>query len=138
MSARSNVIPCIRYRDAAAMIEWLCDVVGFENQLIVPTAGNLVAHAQLTLGNGMVMIGSVLEAKTESGNATTPITESQGQPTQSPYVIVSDADAVYERARAAGAEIVHELKDEEYGGRGFSFRDPEGYIWNIGTYDPWK
>ena len=53
------------------------------------------------------------------------------------YVIVTDADAVYERAKAAGAEILIDIKTEDYGGRGFTCRDPEGHIWNFGTYDPW-
>ena len=57
--------------------------------------------------------------------------------TQSPYVIVADADAHYARAKAAGAEIVMDIKDEDYGGRGYSCRDPEGHVWNFGTYDPW-
>jgi uncharacterized glyoxalase superfamily protein PhnB len=57
--------------------------------------------------------------------------------TQTPYVIVSDADALYARAKAAGAKIVLEIKDEDYGGRGFSCRDLEGRLWNFGTYDPW-
>jgi uncharacterized glyoxalase superfamily protein PhnB len=51
-------------------------------------------------------------------------------------IVVSDADEVYRRAKAAGAEIVIEIKDKDYGGRGFSCRDPEGHLWNIGTYDP--
>jgi uncharacterized glyoxalase superfamily protein PhnB len=55
---------------------------------------------------------------------------------QSAYVVVSDADAIYARAKAAGAEIVIEIKDEDYGGRDFSCRDLEGHLWNIGTYDP--
>jgi uncharacterized glyoxalase superfamily protein PhnB len=51
---------------------------------------------------------------------------------------VSDADIVYERAKNAGAEILIPVRDEEYGGRSFSCRDPEGHLWTIGTYDPWK
>src|SRR5262245_54668997 len=58
--------------------------------------------------------------------------------TQSPHLVVADADAIYHRAVAAGAEIVIEIKDEDYGGRGFCCRDPEGHLWNVGTYDPWK
>ena len=61
-----------------------------------------------------------------------------GAETQFAYLIVSDAAAVYTRAKAAGAEIVMEIKDENYGGRGFSCRDLEGHLWNFGTYDPWE
>jgi uncharacterized glyoxalase superfamily protein PhnB len=61
-----------------------------------------------------------------------------GAETQTSYVVVSDADLVYRQARAAGAEIIMDIKDEDYGGRGFSCRDLEGHIWNFGTYDPWN
>jgi uncharacterized glyoxalase superfamily protein PhnB len=61
-----------------------------------------------------------------------------GGTTQSPYLVVRDADEVYRQAKAAGAEIVIEIKDEDYGGRVFSCRDPEGHLWNVGSYDPWK
>ena len=50
---------------------------------------------------------------------------------------MADADAVYARAKVAGFEMVIDIKDEDYGGRGFTCRDPEGHLWNVGTYDPW-
>ena len=50
---------------------------------------------------------------------------------------MSNADVIYARAKEAGGEIVMDIKDEDYGGRGFSCRAPEGRLWNIGTYDPW-
>ena len=58
-SARGNIIPALRYRDAPAAIEWLCNVFGFAKHLVVPGPEGNIAHAQLTLGNGMVMLGSV-------------------------------------------------------------------------------
>jgi uncharacterized glyoxalase superfamily protein PhnB len=51
---------------------------------------------------------------------------------------VPDADEVYARVKRSGAEIVLDIIDQSYGGRGFTCRDPEGHIWNVGTYDPWK
>ncbi|MNR63584.1 Glyoxalase-like domain protein [compost metagenome] len=57
--------------------------------------------------------------------------------TQCCYLVVNDADLVHRRAVDAGAPIVMALKDEEYGGRGFTCRDPEGQLWSVGTYDPW-
>ena len=53
------------------------------------------------------------------------------------YLIVSDADAVHATAKAAGAEMVLDIRDMDYGGRGFTCRDLEGHLWSIGTYDPW-
>jgi uncharacterized glyoxalase superfamily protein PhnB len=134
-NTRATVIPCLRYRDAPAAIEWLCRTFGFEKQLVVPNPDGTIAHAQLSFGNGMLMLGSVVES--EFGRLMRQPDEIGGAETQAPYVIVADADAIYARARAAGAKIVLEIKDEDYGGRGFSCRDPEGHLWNFGTYDPW-
>jgi uncharacterized glyoxalase superfamily protein PhnB len=133
----SSVIPCLRYRDAKRMIAWLQDVFGFRSQAVYEDDQGGIAHAQLTLGNGMIMLGSARKGDDEFGRAqSTPA--ALGGTTQSPYLVVDDADAVHQRAVAAGAEIVIEIKDEDYGGRGFSCRDPEGHLWNVGTYDPWK
>jgi uncharacterized glyoxalase superfamily protein PhnB len=134
---RVTVIPCLRYRDAPAAIEWLCATFGFEKQLVVPNDDGSIAHAQLSFGNGMIMLGSVLKVETEFGRFIKQPDEIGGAETQSAYIVVSDADAIYARARSAGAEIVIEIKDEDYGGRGFSCRDLEGHLWNFGTYDPW-
>lgn len=132
------IIPCLRYRDAPKAIAWLCSVFGFEQHLVVSNDDGSIAHAQLTLGNGMIMLGSVPKVETEFGALTTQPDAAGGLETQSPYLIVTDADAVYQRAKAAGAQIALDIKDEDYGGRGFTCRDPEGHLWCIGTYDPWK
>jgi uncharacterized glyoxalase superfamily protein PhnB len=81
------------------------------------------------------MLGSVVDS--EFGRLMKQPDEIGGAETQSCYVIVKDADAHYARAKAAGAKIVLDIKDEDYGGRGYSCRDPEGHIWTFGTYDPW-
>ena len=52
------------------------------------------------------------------------------------YVVIEDADAHYARAKAAGAEIVRELEDQDYGSRDYSARDFEGNLWSFGTYRP--
>jgi uncharacterized glyoxalase superfamily protein PhnB len=128
------MIPTLRYRDAAAAIEWLCQAFGFERHLVVEGEGGRIAHAQLTFAGGMIMLGST--AYDAFGSLTRQPREAGGV-TQSPYIVIDDADAHHARATAAGAEIVMELKDEDYGGRGYSARDPEGHLWNFGTYDPW-
>jgi uncharacterized glyoxalase superfamily protein PhnB len=131
----STVIPCLRYRDARRMLDWLCEVFGFEPHAVYDDGRGGIAHAQLTLGSGMIMLGSARDD--EFGRAQAQ-PAALGGTTQSPYLVVADADEVYRRAQAAGAEVVIEIKDEDYGGRGFSCRDPEGHLWNIGTYDPWR
>lgn len=132
----ATIIPTLRYNDAAAAVEWLCRAFGFEQHLVVPGENGTVLHAELTFGNGMIMLGSVRD---------TPFAQLQQPPskkgdivTQSPYILVDEVDQHYEAAIAAGAEIVMAIQDQDYGGRDYSCRDPEGYLWNFGTYDPWS
>jgi uncharacterized glyoxalase superfamily protein PhnB len=134
-SGAATIVPAMRYRDAPAAIDWLCKAFGFAKHLVVPGPDGKIAHAQLVRGNGMIMLGSVVDS--EFGRLMKQPDEIGGAETQSCYVIVEDADAHYARAKAAGARIVLEIKDEDYGGRGYSCRDPEGHLWNFGTYDPW-
>lgn len=131
----ATVIPTMRYNDARAAIEWLCEAFGFAKHLVVPGEDGKIAHAQLIFGNGMIMLGSARDD--DFGRLQKPPSELGGIGSQSPYIIVDDADRHYAQAVAAGAEIVMEIKDEDYGGRGYSCRDFEGHVWNFGTYDPW-
>ena len=133
----SIAIPCLRYRDTPAAIDWLCEVFGFECQLAVPGGDGAIAHAQLTLDGGMIMLGSV-SSEGEYGRLLAQPDEIGGRETQTVYLQVKDADRVCERARNAGASILQEPADTEFGSRGFLCRDPEGHVWNIGTYDPWQ
>ena len=129
-----TVVPCMRYRDAPAAIEWLGTTLGFETQLVVSNDDGTVAHAQLSFGNSMIMLGSVFD--TEYGRLMKQPAEIGNFVTQSTYLVVNNADLVYGRVLEAGAKILLDIKDEEYGGRGFTCRDPEGHVWSIGTYDP--
>jgi uncharacterized glyoxalase superfamily protein PhnB len=116
-------------------VEWLCQAFGFEKHLVVPGEDNTIAHAQLVFGNGMIMLGTARED--EFGRLQQPPSQVNAAVTQSPYILVQDVDKHYDRAIAAGAQIVMDIKDEDYGGRDYSCRDPEGHVWNFGTYDPW-
>ncbi|QBE62888.1 VOC family protein [Pseudoduganella lutea] len=132
---RATIMPCLRYRDAPAAIEWLCSNLGFEATLVVRNEDGTVAHAQLSYGNGMIMLGSIFD--TDYGRLLKQPVETGKYVTQSSYLVVNDADRVHERVMDAGGEVVLPLQDEDYGGRGFTCRDPEGHVWSIGTYDPW-
>ena len=121
------VWPSLRYRNARAAIRFLVEAFGFEEVVSYPGADeSIVAHAELRwpLGGG-VMLGS---AREDSPLAGLP------PGTGSVYVVTEDPDRLYERARAAGATVVRELRDEDYGSRDFTVRDPEGVIWSFGTY----
>jgi len=127
----TNVVPCLRYRDAPAAIEWLGRAFGFETHLVVPGPDGGIAHAELRLGRGVIMLGSVRD---DGFNWQPP--QKGGPVTQSVYAVVEDADAHHRRAKAAGAEIVRDLQDTDYGSREYSARDPEGHLWHFGTYRP--
>ena len=136
-ATKATIIPVLRYRDAPAAIEWLCLTFGFEKHLVVPNNDGTIAHAQLSFGNGMIMLGSVLNDETEFGLLMKQPDEIGGGSTQSAYVVVTDADAIYASAKAGAARIAMQIRDEDYGGRGFSCYDLEGHLWSFGTYDPW-
>jgi len=126
----------MRYRDVAAAVDWLCTAFGFQRQTVVTGEGGATVYAQLTFGRAMLMLAQV---------RATPLDKFMKQPdeiggaeTQSCYLVVSDADAHHARAKGAGAEIILDLQDDDFGGRGYTCRDPEGHIWTFGTYDPWQ
>ena len=120
-----SVVPSLRYNDARRAVEWLQEAFGFEPQMVVDGEGDTIAHAELTYGDGMVMLGTQRDDSYGSHVG-------QGWL----YVVVEDADAHYARAKAAGAEIVRELEDQDYGSRDYSARDFEGNLWSFGTYRP--
>lgn len=139
-TCRSTVIPSLHYRDALAAIDWLTRAFGFEKQAVYMGPDNTVQHAQLTFGNGMIMLGSV--PKQDDGSAYSKVIvqpeETGLRSTKGACLVVSDADAVYATAKAANADIILDIADMPYGGRAFSCRDLEGHLWHIGTYDPWE
>lgn len=131
----ATIIPSLRYRDAPAAIEWLCRTFGFEKHAVY-AEGETVHHAQLAFGNGMVMLGSA-DNRSAWGKRMVQPDEIGGRETQACYVVVGDCTAHYARVKAAGAQIVDELEAKDYGGSGYSCRDPEGHLWSFGDYDPW-
>jgi uncharacterized glyoxalase superfamily protein PhnB len=131
----ASVIPTLRYRNAPAMIDWLCKAFGFEKQAVYAD-GDTVHHAQLVFGNGMIMLGSVDNGSAWGQRIAQP-DEIGGRETQCCCCIVADCAAHCARAQAAGAEIVDALETKDYGGSGYSCRDPEGHLWWFGDYDPW-
>lgn len=128
---RSTIMPCLTYRDAPAAIDWLQKAFGFEKKVAYDGPDGTIAHAELRLGSDYVMLGSVKDDPFD----WKPPAEA-GVSTQMIYAVVEDPDALFARATAAGAEIVRPLQNTDYGSRDFSVRDPEGHIWNFGTYHP--
>ena len=123
-----QVWPSLRARDARALIRFLVDAFGFE-ETVVYGEGSRVDHAQLCWPpGGGIMLGSARadDAPGEVG-ATDPGMFGA-------YVVTDEPDALYARAKAAGAGIIHEPYDTDYGSRDFAARDPEGNRWSFGTY----
>lgn len=126
-SPRTAVWPSLLYRDANAAIAFLVAAFGFEEVVAYRSPDNaIVEHAELRWPEGGgVMLGSV-----RPGSGAGDLPPGVG----AVYVAVRDPDALYARAKAAGATITREMRDEEYGSRGFAARDPEGVSWSFGTY----
>ena len=126
MTPPKQIWPSIRYEDAPGAIRFLVDVCGFEERLVVKGEGDReIEHAQLAWPEGGgFMCGSRSTADHDEFNTgKTAI-----------YVVTDDPDGVRERVKAAGATIVRDIQDEDYGGRGVSFLDPEGNVWTFGSY----
>jgi uncharacterized glyoxalase superfamily protein PhnB len=117
---RPNIFPALRYRDADAALAWLRDAFGFEEKATHRGEDGVIHHAEVRLGAGLVMFG-----------------QQRDDVTRSIYATVDDPDAHYQRAKAAGAEIVRELTDTDYGSREYSARDLDGNLWSFGSYDPY-
>src|SRR5579875_2136274 len=96
---KSTIMPALRYRNAPAAIEWLCNVLGFERHAVYPGDNGTIGHAELTLGGGMIMLGS--QKDDEYGRGFKAPEEVGGFETSCTYVVVPDADAVHARAQAA-------------------------------------
>ena len=128
---RSAPSPSFQYEDAPAAIDWLQRAFGFRAGLVVPGEDGTIVHSEIWAGDHSIGVTSTshdsFERKTpaQAGGVTSLI-----------YCVVDDVDAHYERAKAAGAEILMPPTDQDYGGRDYACRDPGGYIWSFGTYAP--
>ena len=120
-----TIIPTLRYEDPRAAIDFLERAFGFERKSVHESDGE-VQHAEITFGRGVVIIGQSRPGDPfETGRAVL-------------YGIVEDPDAHHDRAKAAGARILMELTDQDYGSREYAAADPEGNVWSFGTYDPFS
>jgi uncharacterized glyoxalase superfamily protein PhnB len=121
----ATIFPTLTYAEAPAAIDFLVNAFGFERHAVYSGEQGEVHHAELRLGNGLVMLGSVRQGVAATGGRAGGI-----------YVVVADVDGHAQRARAAGAELTREPYDTDYGSREYAARDPEGNVWHFGTYQP--
>lgn len=120
-----TVFPTLSYDDADAALDFLARAFAAETHALYRADEGAIHHAEVRLGNGIVMFGSAREDAAATRGRGGGI-----------YVVVDDPDAHCARARNAGAEIIRDLHDTDYGSREYSARDPEGNAWHFGTYQP--
>lgn len=128
--ATGNIYPSLSYDDAPAAIEWLCRAFGFSKRLVVPSPDGGVRHSELSLEGGVIMVSSARPGE----NRLSP--RSLRGVNQALSVRIADPDAHCARAVGAGATVLREVRDEEYGSRGYMVKDLEGHHWYFGTYHP--
>ena len=121
-----TLYPTMRFRDAPAAIEFLQRAFGFGVRQVVAGPDGTIVHAELTYGPSVLMLGSDREDPRLGRRAGLGWI----------YMAVDDADGHCNRARAAGAEIIAEPYDTEYGSRDYTALDLEGNQWHFGTYRP--
>jgi uncharacterized glyoxalase superfamily protein PhnB len=121
-----TLYPLMRFRDAPAAIEFLKAAFDFREVQVIANENGTIAHAELSYGPSILMLGSDREDPVMGSRA------GHGWI----YVAVQDADGHCERARAAGAKIVAEPYDTDYGSRDYTAHDLEGNVWHFGTYRP--
>ena len=117
-----TVFPCITFRDAAASIAFLERALGAERVAVYSDDEGRINHAEIRIGESVVMSGDE-----RAGSKATPPGVSVV------YVVIADADAAYERAKAAGAEVTEPV-EQSYGSRDITVTDPDGNRWSLGTY----
>ncbi|MGE6763723.1 VOC family protein [Corallococcus interemptor] len=126
-----SLYPFVHYADPESALRFLKQAFGCEERVVYRKPDGVIAHAELTLGHGLVMFGGAEGSRLKMVASKDVPLKNQGI-----YVVVTDPDALYARAKAAGAVIAMELHDTDYGSRDFSALDPEGNVWSFGTYQP--
>lgn len=125
-SSRPAFIPALAYQDNRAAIEWLQKAFGFEPSMILTDAEGHIVHAEMSHGDGVVMIGN------EWADWTRSPASIGGKNTQRIHVrIQRGIDEHCARARQAGARIVNEPADQFYGDRSYIAADLEGHHWTF-------
>ena len=115
-----TLCPYILYEDTAAAMEFLEKAFGFRERLVTKNDDGTLSHVEMERGGAVVMMGTPPDAKSPKRLGHTAV---------GMYVHVDDVDALYEQAKAAGADLEGEPADQAYGVRSFAAKDPEGHQW---------
>jgi PhnB protein len=123
-----TVAPYLIVRNAASALEFYRDAFQATELMRISSPQGRVGHAEIKIGNSVVMLAD----EYPEINARSP--RSLGGSPVSIHLYVDDADAVADRAIAAGATVLRPVKDQFYGDRGGTVADPFGHIWHIATH----
>jgi PhnB protein len=123
-----RVIPYLNVDGAAAAIDFYVEVLGAKERMRMPGPDGMIGHAELTIGDSMVMLA---DSSPEMGN---PSPRTVGGTPVTVMVYVEDVDAVIAAALAKGATAVRPIENQFYGDRSGSFEDPFGHHWHIATH----
>ncbi|MET9950746.1 VOC family protein [Streptomyces sp. NPDC006339] len=129
MAEAPDICPTLTYEDAKAAIRQLTEAFGFTADAVYEGEDGLVVHAELSYGNGTVMLGS-------KGTGSEFDKLMTGAGPAGVFVHVTDVDEHHARAVAHGVEILMPPTDQDYGSRDYMARDAEGNVWSFGTYTP--
>jgi PhnB protein len=124
---RQTATPGLGIKNAAAAMEFYKKAFGAK-EIMRFEAGGLVMHAEISIGNSIVMLGE------ESPEYNFPSPQTLGGSPVAMHLYVDDADAFTERAVAAGARLLSPVTDQFYGDRSGRVQDPFGYTWSIGMH----
>lgn len=118
----------VAYADPEAGIDFVTDILGFEEQVLVRDPDGRIIHSEYRWPEG----GVVQLVAADPDNPFAPEPGQKG----GLYVITRDPRAVWERCRRADIEVLRPPEEPHYdpGGMGFAIRDPEGNIWSFGSY----
>ncbi|HWC12030.1 MAG TPA: VOC family protein [Acidimicrobiales bacterium] len=123
-----QITPYLLVDDAAAAIEFYASVFGATERLRMPAPGGKIGHAELQLGDSLLMVADEFP---ETGGRS-PRTVGGSPVIVSVYV--EDVDAVFERAVQAGATALRPVEDQFYGDRTAQLEDPFGHQWSVATH----
>jgi uncharacterized glyoxalase superfamily protein PhnB len=121
-----RITPYLLYEDCAAALDFLSKAFGFNEQLRIPGTDGNITHAEMSLADGFIMMGTPgpdYENPTRHGYVHATV-----------YVYVDDVDKHFERAKAAGAKIISGPEDQLYGDRNYTAEDPQGQQWGFATH----
>jgi uncharacterized glyoxalase superfamily protein PhnB len=123
-----SIHPTLRYADPRAAMAFLTGALGFVEQAVHTGDDGSIGHAELSFGDGVVMIGTRSDppGPFDTGRAVLYLALDSAE----------EVDAHHARAVAAGAKVVQGLVDQPYGSREYAVADPEGNVWSVGSYRP--